>query len=88
MWRPRIGWDDKLPPLEAEYLEKWLKSSFKINQVHVPRCYNNLNKDVVVYEVHIFSDASKFAYGFMVAYLKLVFTDGTLTQSFLMGNHD
>ena len=22
MWRLKIGWDDKLPPLEAEYCEK------------------------------------------------------------------
>ena len=84
MWRLQICWDDKLPPLQADYWEKWLKSLFSINQVHVPRCYNNLNKDVVAYEVHIFSDASELAYG-TVTYLKLVFTDGTSTLSFLIG---
>ena len=84
MWRLKIGWDDKQPPLQAKYWQKWLKSLFNINQVHVPRCYNNLKKDVVAYEVHIFSDASELAYG-VVAYLKLVFTDGTSTLSFLMG---
>ena len=51
MWRLNIGWDDKLPPLQAEYWEEWLKILFNINQVHTPRCYNNLNKDVVTYEV-------------------------------------
>ena len=84
MWRLKIGWDDKLPPLQAEYWEKWVMSLFNINQVHIPRCYNNLNKDVVTYEVHIFSDASELAYG-TVAYLKLVFTDSTSTLSFLLG---
>ena len=39
---------------------------------------------MVTYEVHIFSDASELAYG-TVAYLKLVFTDGTSTLSFLLG---
>ena len=61
MWRLKIGWDDKLPPLQAEYWRKWLQSFFNINQVHIPRCYNNLNKDVVTYEFHIFSDASELA---------------------------
>ena len=84
MWRLKIGWDDKLPPLQAEYWEKWLKTLFNINQFHVPRFYNNLHKDVVAYEVHIFSDASELAYG-VVAYLKLLFTDGTSILSFLMG---
>ena len=61
MWRLKIGWDDKLPPLQAEYWRKWLQSFFNINQVHIPRCYNKLNKDVVTYEFHIFSDASELA---------------------------
>ena len=84
MWRLKIGWDDKLPPLQAEHWGKWLKSSFNIKQVHVPRCYNNLNKNVVAYEVHMYSDASELAYG-AIAYLNLVFTDGASTLSFLMG---
>ena len=84
MWRLRIGWDDKLSPLHAEYWEKWLYTLFNIKHVHIPKRHNNLNKDVVIYEVHIFSDASKLAYG-TVAYLKLEFTDGTSTLSFLMG---
>ena len=25
MWRLKIGWDDKLPPLQAEYWRKWLQ---------------------------------------------------------------
>ena len=83
MWRLKIGWDDKLSPLQADYWAKWLQSLFNINQVHIPRCYNNLNKDVVTYEVHIFSDVSELAYG-AVAYLKLLFTDGTSTLSFLL----
>ena len=83
MWRLKIGWDNKLPPLQAKYWEKWLKNLFNINQVHVPRCYNNLNKDEVAYEFHVFSDASELAYG-AVAYLNLVFSDGTSTLSFLM----
>ena len=78
-----LGWDDKLPPLQADYWGKWLQSLFNINQVHIPRCYNNLNKDVVTYEVHIFNDVSELAYG-AVAYLKLLFTDGTSTLSFLL----
>ena len=84
MWSFKIGWDDKLPPLEAEYCEKLWESLFNINQVHVPRCYNSLKKDVLAYEVHIFSDASDFAYG-AVTYLNLVFTNGTSTLSFVMG---
>ena len=39
---------------------------------------------MVRYEVHILSDASELAYG-AVAFLKLVFTDGTSTLSFLLG---
>ena len=84
MWRLKIGWDDKLPPLQAECWGKWLKSLFNINQVHVPRCYNNLNKGMLAYEVHIFFDAPELAYG-AVAHLKLVFTDSTSTLSFLIG---
>ena len=80
MWRLKIGWDDKLPPLQDDYWGKWLQSLFNINQVHIPRCYINLNKDVVTYEVYIFSDASELVYG-AVAYLKLIFTDGTSTIS-------
>ena len=61
-----------------------VKNLFSINQVHVLRCYNNLDKDVVEYKANIFSDASELAY-WNVAYLNLVFTDGTSTLSFLMG---
>ena len=39
---------------------------------------------MVRYEVHILSDASELAYG-AVTFLKLVFTDGTSTLSFLLG---
>ena len=63
MWRLKISWDDKLPPAQAKYWGKWLKNLFSVNQVYVPRCYNNLNKDVVAYKVNIFNDASELAYG-------------------------
>ena len=62
---------------------KMIKSLFSINQVYVPRCYNNLNRDVVAYKVHIFSDTFELAYG-TVTYLKLLFTDGASTLNFLM----
>ena len=42
-----------------------------------------MNRDVVAYKVHIFSDTLELAYG-IVTYLKLLFTGGTSTLNFLM----
>ena len=59
MWKLKIGWDDKLPPLQAGYL-KMVKIFFQHQPSSCARCYKNFNKDVIAYEVHIFSDASEF----------------------------
>ena len=57
--------------------KKWIESFFNINQVHIRRCYKNLNKAFVTYiKFILLGDASELAYG-VVAYLKLEFTDDT-----------
>ena len=57
--------------------KKWIESFFNINQVHIRRCYKNLNKAFVTYiKFILLGDASELVYG-VVAYLKLEFTDDT-----------
>ena len=44
IWRLEIGWDDKLPTLRADCLERWMENlAANVSQVYERRCYNDEN---------------------------------------------
>ena len=84
-WRKKLKWDD---PLEQDLLKSWLHWKFQLplmTQVNIPRCfYRHLDHDDCVVELHHFCDASEIGYG-TVSYLRIVYNDGTISCSFVMG---
>ena len=72
-----VNWDD---PLEDELLKKWNqlpKELLALSQIRIPRCYISVQKGVLLYQLHGFSDASEKAYA-AVIYLRKVYTDGSI----------
>ena len=77
LWKMKLGWDEAVP---EEALSTWYQfiddlrelHNFKINRyLFAGACYSTSD-----YQLHIFGDASKKAYG-AVAYLRAVFEDGS-----------
>lgn len=63
-WDQKIGWDEELPPdLKAQFY-KWCKELGYLAEVEIPRCMkgNKYQKKTSTVQLHIFNDASKFAY--------------------------
>jgi len=73
-WELKLGWDSQVPEDLAQKFFKWREQLPLLSGVKIPRCLlaENFNHDNMT--LHVFSDASKCAYG-AVVYLRVV-TDG------------
>ena len=83
--RKGLGWDDEIP---SSYLSRWrvlLSSVPKLSEFSVDRCSKPPDFERIVTSlIHHFCDASQAAYG-AVSYLRLVYQDGRIYCSLLVG---
>ena len=83
--RVDIGWDDEIPDNYKTPWLKWLDEVPLIENFHINRCLKPATfGEIDSCEVHIFSDASEYAYG-SAAYIRLTNTQGQIHTSLLMG---
>ena len=81
--RKQLGWDDDIPSEAAAEISKWKSSTTELSNLKITRCFQvgpSSNSDR---ELHVFSDASEFAYG-AAAYLKVT-SDAGVQVSLVMG---
>ena len=81
--RLQLDWDDAMPQEKAEVVSKWKSASAQLSNIKIPRCFQAGPSSHSDRELHVFSDASEFAYG-AVAYLKVSSDSGT-TVSLVLG---
>ena len=77
IWKAGVGWDDILPDDLINKWSKWCSELHQLSNVAVPRSLRLPNPIQAC--LHVFSDASKQAYG-AVAYLVCRYPDDTSTS--------
>ena len=65
------GWDDPLPEHLRGKWEEWKTMIRDLEQVRIPRCYVPPNFDNCTRELHVYSDASDSAIGFVI-YMRVI----------------
>ncbi|KAK3553791.1 hypothetical protein QTP70_012165 [Hemibagrus guttatus] len=86
LWNKQRGWDDpNLPPELLQSWNAWEEELQYLPCITFPRPYVpvEVGMDGATHEVHIFSDASKQAYG-AVAYLRTTDQEGRIYLSFIL----
>ncbi|XP_073995556.1 uncharacterized protein [Rhodnius prolixus] len=81
----KTDWDEPLDPNVRKQVEGWCErmkrgSSIKVERSYVPRIFSN----VVLAQMHHFSDASAVAYG-VASYLRILDSQGNVHVSFIYG---
>ena len=81
-----LHWDDNLGNylLLGERWHKWLLALPLLESVSIERSFTLLDKEILGFELHIFSDASISGYGVCV-YVKVCYLDGTFKCCFVLG---
>ncbi|GBM78178.1 hypothetical protein AVEN_161850-1 [Araneus ventricosus] len=82
VWEMGLLWDQEMPQIIRKPFKEWCKELEELNSMTIPRFYNFTDLDVIDIQLHVFSDASKKAYG-SVVYFRVVRPDGTITTSFV-----
>ena len=75
MCRRNLEWDDDLPETSIDEFCQWKEATSALSNLRIPRCFQSGPSDGCQFELHLFCDASEFAYG-AVVYLKVVSTSG------------
>ncbi|KAK3569372.1 hypothetical protein QTP86_026881 [Hemibagrus guttatus] len=86
LWNKQRGWDNpNLPPELLQFWNAWEEELQYLPCITFPRPYVpvEVGMDGATHEVHIFSDASKQAYG-VVAYLQTTDQEGQIYLSFIL----
>ena len=82
--RNALRWDEDIPDIMLSKVKHWIEKVELCNSVSIPRCIKPLRwEDRSSIQLHVFSDASSFAYG-TVAYLRLVDVNETKYCAFVM----
>ena len=81
--RLQLDWDDEIPEESVRSIKKWKTATTELSSIQVPRCFQKGPSSSSDRELHIFCDASEFAYG-AVAYIKVNSEDGVFV-SLVMG---
>ena len=77
-------WDEPVDSPFKERWEEWTSKLEALNGYALPRCIKPCGFEPVIRELHVFSDASSYAYG-VCAYLRLVDKNGTVHCTLLRG---
>ena len=81
-----INWDQLLPDLYLEEWGRWTSSLVSLSNLKLSRCYTHAKfGTVVTRELHVFSDASQEAIGY-VMYLKSISDTNDVHVSFVIGD--
>jgi len=84
IWRMGLGWDEALPPEQADQFAAWITGLRTLQSWRVPRRLTIHGwSQLEGVELHAFSDASQSAYGAAV-YLRVVGKDATDTHARLV----
>ncbi|XP_055958550.1 uncharacterized protein LOC130013685 [Patella vulgata] len=82
--RAHNDWDSDIPDILRFRWEKWRSSLSQLADVKIERCYKPKDfGDIVVNELHHFSDASTFGYG-QCSYLRLIDNNSNVSCSLVM----
>ena len=81
----KFGWDDKLPDEYFAEYDKWLTSLQNLSSISIPRCLVPKDFKPARRELHVFSDASDDAIGY-VAYLRTISEGGSVHVAFVNAN--
>ncbi|XP_064647116.1 uncharacterized protein LOC135499969 [Lineus longissimus] len=85
LWRLQIGWDEDIPPEAQRVWDEWKAELSNLAKINIPRCHLSQSMDhLLEVSLHSFSDGSTIGYG-MCCYLRMVYEDGTIHCSLLLG---
>ncbi|XP_053386622.1 uncharacterized protein LOC128550820 [Mercenaria mercenaria] len=84
--RLNLGWNELIPDAEAEKWSQWLSRLPALSKVSIDRCIipSDLDRSTLKAELHMFSDASEFAYGSSV-YVNAYDANGRSKCSLIIG---
>ena len=80
MWTSGLDWDDKLDEHLINQSMKWFTELNELEEIRVPRCLSYTQKPHDTVVLHVFTDASKDAYG-AVVYAKYAHENGSIDGS-------
>ena len=66
LWRRQINWDVQLPDDSKLRWNKWKHTLQLLENIEIPRWYRFTNTKFRQVQLHIFADASQYAYGAVV----------------------
>lgn len=79
-----LGWDNVIPESYREKWLQWINDLPCLEEITVPRCFK-ISDDVIDCQIHCFCDASQLAGYGAVSYIRLVYKDGNISTSFVLG---
>ena len=86
LWKEKVGWDEEIQDHHLKVWQSWTHSLPQLEEIQLPRCYRNLSMpNNCTVQLHMFSDASEYAYS-TSAYLRLSNNHGDQAHcSFVFG---
>ena len=83
LWALKLDWDSELTGTILEEWNGWRQEISALQQLHIPRFYQDTNAAAENRQLHVFCDASETAFG-AVAYLRSSSAEGDVSVSFVM----
>ena len=80
--REKLDWDDTIDEIAKNIWDRWYSNLTALNGIKIPRCVTLGIQDDSTKEIHVFCDASQYAYA-AVAYMKITDKAGSIKTSIL-----